>query len=191
VRYVLSEAPLDTARFPHYRLAYQDDALYIYENTRALPRAFVTASDDLPTRAQVVPAALERVSNNEVLVRATVARDGSRLILTDSYAVGWRAYVRPLGAPEDAEQEVEIGLAYGNFRSVELPQGAWLVRFRYSPPSFQLGAFTTFLSGAVALFLLMVWAWRAFTAKGKAKRAAYGVLPRTALRQSSSTCSIG
>jgi O-antigen/teichoic acid export membrane protein len=167
VRYVLSEAPLDTARFPHYRLAYQDDALYIYENTRALPRAFVTASDDLPERAQVVPAALERVSNNEVLVRATVARDGSRLILTDSYAVGWRAYVRPLGAPEDAEQEVEIGLAYGNFRSVELPQGAWLVRFRYSPPSFQLGAFTTFLSGAVALFLLMVWAWRAFYREGQ------------------------
>ncbi|MBO9308342.1 MAG: oligosaccharide flippase family protein [Chloroflexi bacterium] len=167
VRYVLSEAPLDTARFPDYRLAYQDDALYIYENTRALPRAFVIDSDALPERARVVPAALERVRNNEVLVRATVARDGSKLILTDSHAVGWRAYVRPLGAPEDAEQEVEIGLAYGNFRSVELPQGVWLVRFRYSPLSFQLGAFTTFLSGAIALFVLMVWAWRAFYREGQ------------------------
>lgn len=167
VRYVLSEAPLDTARFPHYRLAYQDEAVYIYENTRALPRAFVTASEDLPERAQVVPATLERVSNNEVLVRAMVEREGSRLILTDSYASGWRAYVRPLGSPEDAEREAEIGLAYGNFRSVKLSQGAWLVRFRYSPPSFQLGAFITFLSGAIALFALMIWAWRAFYREGQ------------------------
>ncbi|RMF51477.1 MAG: hypothetical protein D6749_07705 [Chloroflexota bacterium] len=162
VRYVLSEAPLDLAQFPHYRLAYEDVSVRIYENTRALPRAFVTDSEALPEQARVIPATLERVSHNELLIRARAVNAESRLILTDSYAAGWRAYLRPADSAEDAEQEVTIALAYGNFRSVRLPAGEWLVRFRYSPPSFQIGAFTSFLSGAVALFLLMLWAWRAF-----------------------------
>ncbi len=169
VRYVLSEAPLDLTRFPAYRLAYQDEAVRIYENTRALPRAFVLteALDEVPTLEQIVPAELMRAAHNEVLVRARADQEGSALILTDSYAAGWRAYLRPVGAPEEAEQEVAIALAYGNFRRVELPAGEWLVRFRYAPPSVQLGAFASFLSGAIALFLLMIWAWRAFYREGQ------------------------
>ncbi|MCS6872767.1 MAG: oligosaccharide flippase family protein [Anaerolineae bacterium] len=174
VRYVLSEAPLDTARFPHYRLAYQDESVRIYENTRALPRAFVisAALDSVPSLAQVVPAQLERVGHNEVLVRAQVEQAQSALILTDSYANGWRAYIRPVGAPEDAEQEAEIALAYGNFRRVDLPEGEWLVRFRYSPPSFQLGAFASFLSGAIAIFALIVWTWQTFYREGQGETGA-------------------
>ncbi len=164
VRYVLSEVPLDLDRFTGYRLAYQDEAVHIYENTRALPRAFVVPPtlDRVPRLAEVIPARLERATHNEVLVRAHAKQADSALILADSYASGWRAYIRPLGAPEEAEQAVEIALAYGNFRRVSLPEGEWLVRFRYSPPTFQIGAFASFLSGAIALFALMIWAWRAF-----------------------------
>lgn len=169
VRYILSEAPLDSERFPDYRLAYQDESVYIYENIRALPRAFILSepSDNPPTLAQIVPARLERVTHNEVLVRARADQANSTLILTDSYAEGWRAYIRPADAPEDAEQAATIELAYGNFRRVRLPEGEWLVRFRYSPPAFQIGAFASFLSGTIALFLLMIWAWRAFYREGQ------------------------
>jgi O-antigen/teichoic acid export membrane protein len=177
VRYVLSEAVLDTEQFPHYRLAYEDEALRIYENTKALPRAFVIIPgmefcgmpDMLPisalfpgATAEIIKAEIEQARNNEVLVRVNVAGEGGMLLLTDSYAAGWRAYVRPAAAAEDAEQETEIFLTHENFRSVKVPKGESLVRFRYSPPSFQVGAFASFLSGTLGLFLLMLWAWRSF-----------------------------
>jgi O-antigen/teichoic acid export membrane protein len=49
VRYVVSEAEIDS---PRYTLAYQDDAVRIYENGEALPRAFT-----LPVTSTVISAA--------------------------------------------------------------------------------------------------------------------------------------
>src|SRR5262249_31646516 len=45
--------------------------------------------------------------------------------------------------------------------------------FRYSPPSFQVGAFTTFMASVVILFLLLLWLWRLFYSEGEG--AAVGV----------------
>ena len=53
---------------------------------------------------------------------------------------------------------------WGNFRGVELTPGEWSVRFRYSPPLFQIGAFTSFLALVSLLFGALLWAWRALNA---------------------------
>ena len=172
VRYVVAEAPLDLSRFPTYREAYRDEAVIIYENLSAMPRAAVL---DVPRCADAEsapmpyqPATLTQTGNIQVMIDAIIPADGPRcLLLADSNAPGWRAYLRPQGTPEEAEQEIAIVPTFGNFRGVELPPGTWTVRFRYSPPSFQVGAFGTFLSLVVLLFAAMIWLWRTLPALGR------------------------
>ncbi len=60
------------------------------------------AGRDVPQAADLLPATVEDYSNNEVIVRASAA-EPAWLVLNDSYAPGWRAYVRPAGADESAE----------------------------------------------------------------------------------------
>jgi len=105
------------------------------------------------------PAAITYYGAIEVVIDSTVERE-SWLVLADSYYPGWKAFVRPQGGTEADEQQVEIHLVNGNFRGVRLEPGAWTVRFRYSPTSFQVGAFGSFLSGMLIVFMLMLWFWR-------------------------------
>ncbi|MCC7206269.1 MAG: oligosaccharide flippase family protein, partial [Anaerolineae bacterium] len=176
VRYVMVEiaAGIDLAQTSGYREAYRDEAVIIYENPDAMPRAAlldVAQCADADSAAPVESdARLAGASGLQVTVDVTVPAGGGRcLVLADSYAPGWRAYVRPLGAAEDEETEFSIARVWGNFRGVALEPGAWSVRFRYSPPSFQVGAFVSFLALASLLFGLMVWVWRALGAGGAAQ----------------------
>jgi O-antigen/teichoic acid export membrane protein len=50
----------------------------------------------------------------------------------------------------------------GILRGLPLDAGAWTVRFRYSPDSVKIGAFISFLTGMVLLFLLGIYLWRFF-----------------------------
>ncbi|MBN1955362.1 MAG: flippase, partial [Anaerolineae bacterium] len=84
------------------------------------------------------------------------------LVLTDSFFPGWKAFVRPQGAGEEAEQEVEIARVDGNFRGVFLEAGAWTVRFKYSPNSVKIGAFVSFIAGMLLVFLTGLYLWRFF-----------------------------
>lgn len=154
VKYVVTQ---DTIATPGFRLVYdgpaRGDPTRIYQNERAMPRAFtlpITSSmlthdfadaaqtydprrytmidadcgiDDLgcavPYPADYSPAAVTVYKNNEVWVDAQIDQP-AWLILTDSYFPGWRAFIRPVGAPEDQEQEVAILPTNGNFRAVRL-----------------------------------------------------------------------
>jgi O-antigen/teichoic acid export membrane protein len=107
------------------------------------------------------PAQITNYGAIEVMVDTEIAQE-SWLVLADSHYPGWKAFVRPQGGGEDDEEEVDIHLVNGNFRGVKLQPGAWTVRFRYSPPSFQVGAFGSFLSGMLLVFMLMLWLWRRF-----------------------------
>ncbi|MBN2306082.1 MAG: oligosaccharide flippase family protein [Anaerolineae bacterium] len=109
--------------------------------------------------ADPVYANITNYGSIEVKIDAEVDVE-SWLVLADSYYPGWKAFVRPLGAGDDTEDEIDVHLVNGNFRGVRLEPGAWTVRFRYSPPSFQVGAFGSFLSGMLILFALMLWLWR-------------------------------
>lgn len=200
VKYVVSEAEIDS---PKYRLAYQDEALRIYENLAVMPRAFTLPAfsttyyragggGDLPSFEEAVkrldvrqyalvelgeetppikertliglsgnplPATITAYTPGEVWIDAQVTED-SWLILTDSAFPGWRAYVRPGGAGEDAEQEIPVYLVDGNFRGVLLKAGAWTLRMKYSPDTVKLGGFVSFMAGMVIIFALGVWLWR-------------------------------
>ncbi len=109
--------------------------------------------------ADPVPATVTAYGAIEVTLQAEVTRE-SWLVLADNYYPGWKAFIRPLEEDGASEREVPIHLVNGNFRGVRLPVGAWEVRFRYSPASFQVGAFISFVSGMLLIFLLMLWAWR-------------------------------
>lgn len=114
-----------------------------------------------PLAGEPQPAVITSYGNREVLIEATVA-ERSWLILTDSYFPGWRAYVRPAGAAENEEKEVDIVRVNGLFRAVLLEEGAWTVRFRYSPPTFWVGGLASVMAGIILFFALVVWLWRRF-----------------------------
>jgi O-antigen/teichoic acid export membrane protein len=199
VKYIITEEEIP---LPKYREVYQDDAVRVYENLGAAPRAFTlpdsstvwvdgvvdvhqalqtydprfnviveqagegwlyAAKQVRPTgpgeqagipRAQTVVA----YEPNEVLIEAHLDEPGW-LILADSFAVGWKAFIRPLGAGEGEELEVPIARVAGNFRGVQLEESQ-IVRFKYSPDSVKLGFFLSFLGGMILIFLAVMWSWR-------------------------------
>jgi O-antigen/teichoic acid export membrane protein len=106
----------------------------------------------------------------QVMVDVNVS-DRGWLVFTDSYFDGWKAYIRPFGAQGEGvdasgssvEQQVPLYRADGNFRAVYLDHaGQWTVRFVYSPRSFVLGLYLTFLAGMTLLLILGAWAWNRY-----------------------------
>ncbi|KAB2904161.1 MAG: YfhO family protein [Anaerolineae bacterium] len=144
---------------------YESTGTRIYKNKNALPRAYSVAGEkpafETLAPADFIPAKITRYESSTVFVDIE-ATEESWLILSDTYAPGWRAFVRPLGADEGEEKEIHVERVLENFRGVALEPGAWTVRFRYSPQSFQLGAFTSFVSGMVVIFLALLWLWTTF-----------------------------
>lgn len=150
VKYVLTVDRIDAAG---YKSVYDDGKTRIYQNERALPRAFtlpITSgllTDDfgyvvqkfdprqhvivdtscgitdigctVPQAAQPQPATVTVYRHNEVWVDVDIV-NSSWLLLTDSYANGWRAFIRPHGGSEADEVEAQIALANGNFRAVRI-----------------------------------------------------------------------
>ncbi|MCD6291128.1 MAG: flippase, partial [Anaerolineae bacterium] len=83
-------------------------------------------------------------------------------VLADAYFPGWKAYARLSGEASSEETELSIYRAYGNFRAVELKPGRWVVRFKYTPMSFKLGVYVSFLSGVTLFLAAGWWAWGRF-----------------------------
>ncbi|MDE0312980.1 MAG: oligosaccharide flippase family protein [Caldilineaceae bacterium] len=190
VKYILSELVVPNANT--WQKVYEDDALRVYENLEVFPRAFIaTEAVILPSAEQplldadlrstvfieeapsaheaLVPsspetadASISRYTANTVFVDVNLS-DRGWLVLTDAYFPGWNAYVRPFGGGENDEQELTIYRANSAFRTVYLPEsGQWTVRFTYSPLSFKLGLYITFLATMLSLLLLLWWAWGRF-----------------------------
>jgi len=119
------------------------------------------AAGHQPETCNLKPETLTHYTINEVSVDVQVA-EPSWLILTDAYFPGWKAFVRPQGAAEDVEEQVEIRRVNGAFRGVLVGPGASTVRFKYSPDSVKVGAFITFIAGMFLLFLIGLYLWRFF-----------------------------
>lgn len=190
VKYIITEVEIPNPA--KYRPVYQDRAVRVYENLGVLPRAFtlplsaaVFAEDPAealrtydvhhhvvldaecgsalpaPRPADPVPQTITRYTLNEVWVDVSVS-EPAWLVLGDSHFPGWRAFIRPRGAGEEAEREIPICRANGNFRAVLVEEGEWTVRFQYSPNSVKIGAFITFVAGMALLFLTGLYLWRFF-----------------------------
>jgi O-antigen/teichoic acid export membrane protein len=135
-----------------------DPRSFVIVETADVPEGFAIGNESAAA-AELKAAQIAGYRNIEVLVDASVD-EPSWLILNDSYFPGWKAFKRPLGEGEEAESEVPIVRVNGNFRGVSLEPGAWTVRFRYSPSSFQLGGLLSAMGVIVLLFALGVWAWQ-------------------------------
>jgi len=119
---------------------------------------------DLPLDAGLPPVTptevtITRYGHNEIFMAAQLDSPGW-LVLADTYFPGWKAYVKATTLESNkTETEVTIHRANGNFRAIFLPPGDWSVRFLYTPMSFKLGAYTTFLAGMVLFLLAAYWVW--------------------------------
>jgi O-antigen/teichoic acid export membrane protein len=113
---------------------------------------------ETPAPCSLLPAIITSYTPNQVFIDVEL-EESSFLVLADSYFPGWKAFRRPQGAGEDKEQELEIYRADGNFRAVSLPAGRWTVRFKYTPMSFKLGLFVSFVAGLILILLLGYWLW--------------------------------
>ena len=132
------------------------------------------------------PAAVTSYGLNEVFVEAELNQPGW-LVLADSFSPGWKAYassefvvrsseLQIAGAetnvqypipntqypPPNTEYQIPIYRADSNFRAVPLDPGKHRVRFSYMPRSFQVGLYTSFLSGVTLFLLAGWWAWGRF-----------------------------
>ncbi len=192
IRYLVTTQTLNE---PDYRLVY-DDEVRIYENARVLPRVLVVPEAiavppeqlyktlrKLDLRQTVVIEGMEALPKpvfgqqrearvidyglNDVLVEVQMDAPGW-VLLTDAYFPGWRAYVRPMVAPDSGleppdEAETPIYRADGIFRAVYIDGPGWYqVRFHYTPMSFKMGLFASFLAGMLLLLLIGWWAWGKF-----------------------------
>lgn len=186
VKYVLTEQAIPN---PSWQEIYRDEAIGVYENREVLPRAFIvrearvlpaaeqpllesdlattvfieqTPSEEnalIPASPQLADATISRATANEVFVDVNLS-DRGWLVLSDAYFPGWKAYLRPFGGDEQSERELPIYRADGAFRTVYLPgDGQWTVRFVYTPMSFKLGLYISFLAGMALLLLGLSWLW--------------------------------
>lgn len=184
VRYVLTTQNIGE---PGYQEVYRGE-INVYENEDALPRAFVVGRAQSvgneaealaalkapgfdPRRVAIVegpapsggddgfyPAAIARYEPNVVSLHES-SPEGGYLILTDTYFQGWEVKV-------DGEP-AEIVRAYSIYRGVLVPAGDHTVTFRYTPLTFRLGAYLSFLGVVVAGLGLGFAGWRFAQSRGR------------------------
>ncbi|MHB1295297.1 MAG: oligosaccharide flippase family protein [Anaerolineae bacterium] len=138
---------------------------------------------NLPSSSALDPSA--RVVNvdyaaNEVIITVETSQP-AMLVLADSYMDGWQAFVRPADAPnpEEAEQRLAIYRANGNFRAVEVPAGANVIRFKYSPQAVKYGLYVSFMAVVVLGLATLAWTWLRFYHESSEDAAAQRVTKNT------------
>lgn len=147
VRYIVTGypqdyiAPLEEEKF---KLVYKKDAVLIYENTSAWPRAFLLNEN------KIIPAEILVYEPNQVIVRTDYPQE-SQLVLTDTFYPGWEARINGNKTP--------IKLYKDTFRSVKVPKGKHEVEFLSQPESVRVGAIIS-LTSAFVLFALLLWQQR-------------------------------
>lgn len=184
VRYVVTHLTTDLSDVDGYTLAYSDEAVHIWQNANAMPRAYTVPAalpldaDRVP--AEYTPAEILSDSGRVLFIALPTATDGAaqQLVVSQSYFDGWRAYLQT----DDGETPLMVSRVQGNFTGVALPtDAAGVVRLVYSPQSFQVGAFGSVIAGLLCLFLVAVWFWRQFVVakdtQGKALLARNSVAP--------------
>ncbi len=180
VRYIVANRTTNV--FGHWQLAYEDEAVRIYENPQAMPRAYavpVTQWADawlpnadgqfdysqLSAPETYTPAVITSDSGREKFLTISID-EPSWVVVNESYFPGWRAFIVP-DDPEASETPLDVQLVLGNFQGVYLEEGGdYTLRFVYSPRSFQLGAFFSFVGGVLLLFMGGVWLWRLYIGRG-------------------------
>ncbi|MDQ7036511.1 MAG: oligosaccharide flippase family protein [Anaerolineae bacterium] len=154
VRYIITYADVDMPD-TQYEQVYSDDAVVIYENLTVLPRVYIPTDDEI-----IIPTNYSS-SGREKFFDISVTEADSLLVISENYADGWKAFIRPI-ATDEAEEQLEVEQYLGTFQSVILPVGEWTVRMVYSPQSVQIGFFGTAISAIVITLMIGMWLWMIF-----------------------------
>ncbi|MBC7871491.1 MAG: flippase, partial [Chitinophagaceae bacterium] len=182
VRYIITHKSVDLNTFlppgldPRYGIplpprspAYEDEAVRIWE-IDALPRVYIAQQIDPgePLRLEDgintgLYAALYNDTGREKFVDVSIAPGeiDSWLVLSETYAPGWKAFIRVRAGSQDEEQPLQTERVLENFIGVLMPRGSaeYTIRLVYSPTSFQIGLFGSVISAGLMIFLVGVWAW--------------------------------
>ncbi|TVR20250.1 MAG: hypothetical protein EA396_10900 [Anaerolineaceae bacterium] len=197
VRYIVTHAGIavpDDLLAERLTPVYADEAVVIYQNAGAFPRVYLASQIDPPDNVRA--ARVIGGTSRETIIEVDGGGDPSSdwLVFSMAYDPGWRAFVRPQGVdafgdPAE-ERQLTVERADGIFQAVRwdaarlaemwsteplsaeqqaaIDDGRYVVRFIYSPTSFQVGAFASAIGGASALFLLGLWLWGLLVGAGKA-----------------------
>lgn len=196
VRYVMTHKST-VIDLPEWTLAYEDEAVKIWELEDTLPRVYLVPETSLnpESKTVVIPdviddTGVELVSDsgrelviNVLLTDESTSQNPTWLVVSQTYMPGWRAFIRPIDGSEQDEQALEVQLVNGNFQGVKLPvtDGEYAVRLTYSPTSFQLGLFGSFISGVLLLFVGGVYLWRLFVAPDTSQSSGVHTVARNSL----------
>ena len=110
--------------------------LYLYENHKALPRAFLVHEKPalLGLGPKIRPAAIRHYECDRVVITGE-ARKGEILVLSDGWFPGWEATLESAGRTTSPP----VTKVLKAFRSVAVPEGPFTLTFAYNPRSFTLG----------------------------------------------------
>lgn len=143
----------------------EDEATRLQRLGSLDPRQAVLLAEQPPEEYLGLPAAeageampqvdVTEYTINQVTLQVDMPRSGW-LVLADSYFPGWKAFLH-LG--QEQEQEFHVYEADYNFRAIPLPAGYQTVRFRYSPMSFKLGLYASFMAAVIMLAAAGYWLW--------------------------------
>ena len=174
VRYIVSDRE-QAQPVASWSLAYEDDAVRIWENPDAVPRAYLVDDvRDLPARVPpLTPIAITSDSGRELTLDLPALTAAQWLVISQNYADGWRVYVRPQGAGESDEQPLQVERVGEMFQGVSLDPvqladllpdttAGYTLRLVYSPLSVQIGFFVSAMSTIALTLLLGMWLWRVF-----------------------------
>lgn len=143
------------------------------------PPSYLSGTTPVPSDFSNSVTAI-KYSTNEVLIQFNTPIS-AYLVLGDTYFNGWKAFIRPVDAPNPnlVERSLTIQRAYGAFRAVEVPAGKWEVRFKYTPDSVKYGLYISFMSAIILLLLIGYWGWRRFFRQPQDDEAARRVTKNT------------
>ena len=174
VKYILTSTQLNNSGF---KLVFNKNNTYIYENEQVLPKAFVIHNVKIKSGKDVIKelksesfnpidaVILEQKANSE-----TLSNDGFEkaeikeyspneiileanitqpgfLVLSEIYYPNWKVYV-------DGKQR-EVYKAYHILRSVYLDKGQHTVKFVYDPSSIRVGLEITFFTSILIVIISM------------------------------------
>ncbi|MFN8378879.1 MAG: oligosaccharide flippase family protein [Anaerolineae bacterium] len=169
IRWLITHETEDLSVVPGFSLAYEDAGVRIWENSEVFPRAMLLQGDDLNSRVD----ALEQGEAVELLadtgrerLYAVETTEPAALVVSETSLPGWRAYARPVNSDESEEVPLEIRTTSSGFVQVEVLQpGNWIVRVVYSPQSFTIGLFTSFIAFIVLVLIGGSFFWMRLTGR--------------------------
>jgi O-antigen/teichoic acid export membrane protein len=170
VRYVVTY-PEVLVPFQDWKPVYGDEAVVIWENPNVVPRAYLLAEmpENWLSGERGNPDLLEIPPYEAVNISSDTGREkfldislenSSWLVISENYAVGWKAFIR--GAEDEEETELALVPVLGIFQAVQIPEGVWTLRLVYSPPAFQIGFFGTAISAVSLTLIIGIWLWTIF-----------------------------